>query len=62
MGLAVTGTMFVVTRRKYPQAHRPLTTVDANSLPHGGLLITGAAAISVVAGLSALAFVIYQVN
>jgi hypothetical protein len=62
VGLALTVTMIVVTRRKYLQAHRHLTTVDATSLPHGGHLITGAAAISVVAGLSALAFVIHQGN
>ncbi len=62
LGLAVTVTMFVVTRRKYLQAHRHLTTVDADSLPHGGRLIMGAAAVSVVAGLSALAFVIHQVS
>lgn len=62
VGLAVTTIMFVVTRRWYLQAHRHLMTVDAASLPHGGRLVTGAAAISVVAGLSALAFVIHQAS
>jgi len=62
VGVGVGVILFVVTRRRYLQAHRHLTTVDADSLPHGGWLITGAAIISVVAGLSALAFVIHQVG
>lgn len=62
VGLGVTVIMFVVTRRKYLQVHHHLTTVDADSLPHCGPLITGAAAVSVVAGLSALAFVIHQAS
>jgi Domain of unknown function (DUF202) len=62
VGLGVTVTMFVVTRRKYLQVHQHLTTIDADSLPHGGRLITSAAAVSVAAGLSALAFVIHQAS
>jgi putative membrane protein len=61
-GVGVTVAMFVVTRRKYLLAHRHLTTVDATSLPHGGRLIIGAAAVSTVAGLSALAFVIHHLS
>lgn len=59
-GLGSTITLFVVTRRNYAQAHRHLTTITADSLPHGGGLIASAAVISVVAGISALAFVIHQ--
>ena len=61
-GLGMTVTMFVVTRRKYRQAHEHLTMVDAESLPRGGRLIASAAVASIVAGLSALAFVIHQVS
>ena len=60
VGLGVTVTMFVVTRRTYLQVHQHLTTIDAHSLPHGAHLITSAAAVNVVAGLSALAFVLHK--
>ncbi|MEP7369783.1 MAG: DUF202 domain-containing protein [Dermatophilaceae bacterium] len=61
-GVGVAITMFVVTRHKYRQAHRHLTTVDSGSLPHDGRLIIGAVAITLMAGLSALAFVLHQVS
>lgn len=62
VAVTVTVVMFVVTRRKYLRAHRHLTTIDPDSLPRGGLVITGAAALSLVAGLSALAFLLHHVS
>lgn len=54
--------MFVVTRCKYLEAHQRLTTIDADSFPHVGRLIASAAAVSTLAGLSTLAFVIHQAS
>lgn len=58
VGLAITVTLFVVVRRRYLQAHRHLTIVDAASLPTDARLIAACAALGLVAGVAALGFVV----
>lgn len=61
VGLTVVAVLAVVTERRYRAAHHHLTQVDRDSLPHDGALAAGAAAVTVLAGLAALLFVLVHV-
>ena len=61
VGLAVVAVLAVVAERRYRAAHHHLTRVNRDSLPHDGALIAGAAAVTVLAGLAALLFVVARV-
>ncbi len=58
-GLAITVTLFVIVRRRYVAAHLHLTRIDAKSLPNDARLVAVCAAVGVVAGVAALAFVMF---
>ena len=61
LGLAVSGVLFVVVRRRYRVVHKHLTSVDSTSLPHGAALVALTAGLTLLAGLSALLFVLHEI-
>ena len=58
LGVGISIAVFVITRRRYLQAHYHLTTVDAQSLPGSATLVVATAAVALVAGVAALVFVL----
>lgn len=62
VGLAVVAVLAISTERRYRLTHRHLTEVDRGSLPHDGALVAGTAAVTALAGLAALVFVLGRVH
>jgi len=58
IGLIVVVSLAAVVERRYRAAHRHVTQISRESLPHDGELVAGVAGITVFAGLVSLCFVV----